>query len=174
MRGRPRKSTKLKIAEGDLGKAGEGRLRAKLLTEPTPRPGTPETPEALGEHGERFWSFVCEELDRENRLALCDQFSLEMAARNYQTMRDAAAKLTLQGITITSETTDGRVVTKKNPAFEIFNRTCALLKSFLEQHGLTEASRSRLHVEPKNKVDELEMALSGGDPALMKRNLLTQ
>lgn len=166
MRGRPPKPTRAHIADGDPSKRGLNRLRAKLLTEPAPALGTPATPPDLGPDGLAFWRGVCEELDRENRLALVDQFSLGMAARNFDLAARAYRQLLQQGMTIETE----RGI-RKNPAFELFNRSAALLRQYLEQHGLTESSRARLNVEASNKLPpdlELEMVLSGGDPAHMR------
>jgi P27 family predicted phage terminase small subunit len=161
--GRPRKSNAAKLAEGDLRKIGKRKLAELAEAEQAlATRGRPQLPPGvkLGKIGMKFWNDVLDELDRQNRLAVVDGFSIAMVAAAYDLAFTAHADINKRGQLIQVKSAKG-VIQKVNPSIIIFADQSRIVKQFLVEHGLTEASRSRLQKVDNRKTDDLEDLLSG-------------
>lgn len=162
--GRPRKSNAAKLAEGDRRKIGKRKLaelaeaEAQLVTKGRPKlpPGV-----TLGKVGTKFWNDVLDELDRQNRLAVVDGWSIATVAAAYDLAMEAYRDVRARGQLVKTKNAKGQEVQRVNPSLNIFADQSRIVKQFLVEHGLTEASRSRLQRVDQHKSDDLEDLLSG-------------
>lgn len=162
--GRPRKSAASKLAEGDRRKIGRRKLADQAAAEASlATPGRPQLPTGLklGKVGKAFWSEVLDELDRQGRLAKIDKFSLAAAAAAYEVYAGAYDSVRSRGRSIEIKSKQGTKVIA-NPDVITMQKMAGVVKQFLVEHGLTEASRTRLQKTDARAEDSLESLLNAG------------
>lgn len=153
--GRPRKSTALKILDGDQ------RCRVNR-NEPKPPKHAGECPAFLDEVGRAAWHRVAAGLDAMGLLTVADSEAIALYAATYSRWRAASDSLERDGTTITSTTETPtkhglatRTIAKTNPALAVANECQRQMIRLLAQFGMTPTSRSSLDVEVKAKDDRM-------------------
>jgi P27 family predicted phage terminase small subunit len=150
-RGRPRKPTKLKKAQGTLQKC------RTLPNEWTPPPGAPPEPADLDKVGRKEWRRVVEELTTAGVLTKIDASMLE----GYCSMFSQA--LTYRALAQAEPIIASFTGPKVNPAAEMARKSWALARQFAAEFGMTPAARSRVAAAGKDDDDEEDNAfLFGG------------
>lgn len=145
--------------------------------EPTPDIGAPEMPKGLRTAAKREWHIIVRELLQLGVLTVVDGKALAMYCDAYADWQEAQRDCVKHGLVLDSPVLDeenkpimvgGQALTvrKVNPAFTVKSAAQKTLKSFLIEFGLTPASRAKLKVPTKPKVDPMEAFLNGsGDVA---------
>jgi P27 family predicted phage terminase small subunit len=170
MAGRRPKPTVLKELAGNPGH------RPLNDSEPKPQLVAPEMPKGMARAARREWSRivpallqlgVLSNIDGKALAAYCDAYSMWEEARkdlhknglvqDTPVLDKESKPVFIDGGDYQGE--DGTrmvlMVRKKNPAFEIYNSSAKLMKSFLIEFGLTPASRSKLKIEKKADADPM-------------------
>jgi P27 family predicted phage terminase small subunit len=119
--------------------------------------GLPSVPPRvnLGPLGMHLWRQWTEELHRQNRLAFVDAASIAAAAGAYELAMEARAQVKKHGVTLSIKGDKGQSRFIPNPALIAMNDCLRLAKQFMTEHGLTEASRSRLQRVDLRQEDNL-------------------
>src|SRR5579871_538079 len=135
--GHNRKPSKLKAIEGNPGKRKSNRR------EPRPRPGLPERPclegEALAE-----WNRITPILEKMAVLTTADGAALAAYCKLHALKLKAESAVEKYGIVFAKVDEAGVSVLRKNPAVAIVESTSRLIRSFLQEFGLTPASRPKV------------------------------
>ena len=140
--------------------------------EPTPTVGVPEMPKGLRRAAQREWKLIVPELSQLGVLTVVDGKALAMYCDAYADWQEAQRDCVKHGLVLDSPVLDeenkpimigGQALTvrKVNPAFTVKSAAQKTLKSFLIEFGLTPASRTKLKIPAKPKVDPMEAFLNG-------------
>lgn len=136
--GQNRKPSKLKAVQGNPGKRKQNRR------EPRPRPGVPEKPRCLAKEAQAEWHRIIPILEKMGVLTTADGAALAAYCKLHALNLRAEAAIDKFGIVYAKVDDVGVSVLKKNPAVAIFESTARLIRSFLQEFGLTPASRSKV------------------------------
>jgi P27 family predicted phage terminase small subunit len=136
--GHNRKPTRLKKLQGNPGKRNTNRR------EPRPRPGAPQKPASLAKEAHAEWDRISPILEKMGVLTTADGAALEAYCKLHALNLKAEAAIEKYGIVLAKVDEVGVSVLKKNPAVSIFESTSRLIRSFLQEFGLTPASRSKV------------------------------
>jgi P27 family predicted phage terminase small subunit len=136
--GHNRKPSALKKIQGNPGK------RKANKHEPKPQPGTPEMPSDLAGEAKAEWIRVSPILDKMGVLTRADGAALKAYCKLHALNSRAEAAIEKYGIVVAKLDEVGVSTLKKNPAVSIFESTSRLIRSFLQEFGLTPASRSKV------------------------------
>lgn len=142
--------------------------------EPTPTVGVPEMPKGLRRAAQREWKRIVSELLQLGVLTVVDGKALAMYCDAYADWQEAQRDCVKHGLVLDSPVLDeenkpiivgGQALTvrKVNPAFTVKSAAQKTLKSFLIEFGLTPASRAKLKIPAKPKVDPMEAFLNSGN-----------
>jgi P27 family predicted phage terminase small subunit len=149
-RGPAPKPTKLKALAGNPGK------RKLNDAEPKPRAGAPACPAWLDAEAKAEWKRILPELQALKLLTKVDRAALAGYCQSYSRWRTAEQAIAKYGLTF--ETERGP---RKRPEVSISEKASALMKGFLQEFGLSPASRSRVHVPTDKPTDPLDAFLNG-------------
>src|SRR5580704_4257123 len=136
--GHNRKPSKLKALHGNPGK------RKSNPREPRPKPGMPEMPAGLALEAKAEFNRLAPILDKMGVLTKADGAALTAYCKLHALNLRAEAAIRKYGIVFAKVDDVGVSVLKKNPAVSIFESTSRLIRSFLQEFGLTPASRSKV------------------------------
>src|SRR5579872_4844061 len=141
--GHNRKPSKLKATLGNPGKRKPNRR------EPKPKSGVPEMPTGLRsccspQCAVAEWNRIVPILDKMGVLTVADGPALAAYCRLHALNVCAEAAVKKFGIVYAKVDDVGVSVLKKNPAVSIIESTSRLIRSFLQEFGLTPASRSKV------------------------------
>jgi P27 family predicted phage terminase small subunit len=136
--GHNRKPSKLKAVQGNPGK------RKLNKREPRPQPGVPDKPARLEKEAQAEWDRLSPILEKMGVLTRADGAALEVYCKLHALNLRAQAAIKKYGIVIAKLDEVGVSTLKKNPAVSIFESTTRLIRSFLQEFGLTPASRSKV------------------------------
>lgn len=121
--------------------------------EPKAKRGKPVCPKHLTGHARTEWKSVTQVLDELGVLYKTDRSSLEQYAKAYGAWRDCWEQITRIGYVVTSkDERTGQVTVKRNPFVLEAHQFAALCLKYLQEFGLTPASRSR--VEKADEPDD--------------------
>lgn len=134
--GHNRKPTKLKATQGNAGK------RKSNAREP--RPGVPEVPAELKGEALAEWKRIVPVLEKMAVLTTADGAALAAYCRLHALNLKAELAIAKYGIVIAKVDDAGVSTLKKNPAVAIVEATSRLIRSFLQEFGLTPAARSKV------------------------------
>jgi P27 family predicted phage terminase small subunit len=153
MAGRRPKPTALKALAGNPGK------RALNKTEPQPKPGIPSCPKHLDAEARREWKRISAELTTLGMISHMDRAALAAYCGAWSRWVHAESQIQKFGAVIKSPKSGFPI---QNPYCGLANTSVDQMRKFAVEFGLTPASRSRLHVEPKDKVaDPFEAFMAG-------------
>jgi P27 family predicted phage terminase small subunit len=164
MAGRRPKPTEIKRLQGNPGK--------RPLNKAEPRPPAASTAMPRGrlpKDGQRMWKAVAPLLSGLGVLTEADLPALEMLCLHYSVARAALEEMlkdgrieaeddegrryvVKEGIAVSTPTLDS---IKKHPAASVFRENSQAFKSYLQEFGLTPASRVRLKVDTGEKEKSL-------------------
>lgn len=144
--GRPRKPTALKILTGNPGR------RPLNQSEPQPDGTAPKCPSWLDAEGKRTWKRLAPELHRLGLLTCVDGEALACLCQAWSELKQATETLKAEGRYVTL-VTGGR---QSHPAVSQQRTAMRTIKDFCSLFGLDPSSRSRLHVQPPEELDELK------------------
>lgn len=134
--------TALKIATGNRGK--------RPLNDREPEPDqlfNKEPPEYLDEVAQKEWLRMLPILEKNGVLTELDYTAFETYCRNYSILREASEDLKINGLL-----TEGpNEIPYQNPNLKIVTEYSKLVRSFLQEFGMTPASRTRVRVEKEKK-----------------------
>jgi P27 family predicted phage terminase small subunit len=137
--------TKLKILNGNPGK--------QKLNDKEPQPqGDAVCPTNLCRAAKAEWRRITPELRRLGLLTSVDRTALVAYCENYARARDADRIINEQGLTFTTD--KGYIM--QRPEIAISRACWEMVLKFCVQFGLTPASRSRIHAEPRDKSNSKE------------------
>jgi P27 family predicted phage terminase small subunit len=136
--GHNRKPSKLKAVQGNAGKRKSNRR------EPKPARGVPEMPQQLKGEARLEWIRIAPILEKMEVLTRADGAALAAYCKLHALNRKAEAAIAKYGIVYAKVDEAGVSVLKKNPAVSIFESTSRLIRSFLQEFGLTPAARSKV------------------------------
>jgi len=136
--GHNRKPSKLKAIQGNPGK------RKTNKREPRPAPGTPQMPLGLAAEATAEFRRIAPILEKMGVLTKADGPALIAYCKLHALNVKAEAAIKKYGIVFAKVDEVGVSVLKKNPAVSIFESTSRLIRSFLQEFGLTPASRSKV------------------------------
>lgn len=149
MRGRKRKPTEIKKAEGNPGK--------RPLNESEPKPPNPtslDPPDWLNEIAKREWWALAPELERMGLLTLVDRAAMAMYCHHYSIVQMCRAQMG-EGMTVAQqllhETPNGHM--QASPYNSMLNQASMLMHKYQTEFGLTPASRARVSTDPEGKAD---------------------
>lgn len=142
-RGPPPKPTAVNELRGNPGK------RKKNKAEPKPQSGAPACPAWLDDEAQAEWQRIVPELEQLEVLTKVDRAALVNYCMAWSRLRQAQTVLVDEGLTF--ETDNGP---RKRPEVGIVEKAQSLLKSSLEQFGLSPASRSRISTKKEEAVSE--------------------
>lgn len=150
--GRNRKPTAVKKLQGNPGKR---RLNRK---EPKPGPGIPVMPEFLNAVAIREWQHIVPILDKMGVLTTADGEALAGFCTSYAQLVKAEAAIEKYGIVIASlHKETGTAVLRMNPAVRIKSDALRQMRAFMQEFGLTPASRSKVAaVEGRDLVPDVK------------------
>ena len=124
---------------------------------PTAPEGAPAKPTDLSPVAAEEWDKLVSELTDLGIISECDRAAIEMAARYAAHYYEADADVRKHGLLV--ETKTG---TKANPSIRARDDAARIRNSYLQQLGLTPASRSRVSMVPTSpERDELDELLDG-------------
>lgn len=140
MKGRKRKPTEQKIAEGNRGKR-------KLEPEKEPQYSTDNLvpTKKLSKHAQEEWNRLSPIITKSKVFTEADTAALTLHCETYATFVRATNELEQDGGLFTF--TKAGITT--HPAVRIQNNCAALILKFLAEFGLTPASRSKVIVNPE-------------------------
>ena len=136
--GHNRKPSALKKIQGNPGKRRSNRR------EPKPPAGVPEMPADLKGAARVEWIRIAPILDKMGVLTRADGSALAAYCKLHALHLRAEAAIAKYGIVFAKVDEVGVSTLKKNPAVSIFESTSRLIRSFLQEFGLTPASRSKV------------------------------
>jgi len=138
--GHNRKPTALKRLEGNPGK------RKLNDREPIADLGRPEMPPGLSRVARKEWNQIVPRLEQMGVLTVVDGKALAAYCSTYAQWMQAERNIAKYGlVTAIADPDDtGLVVLKTNPAVKIKGDSLRLMRAFLNDFGLTPASRARL------------------------------
>ena len=154
MRGRPPKPTHLKILEGNPGK------RPINISEPKPRPVTPNCPSWLTNEAKREWKRLVPELETLGLLTIVDRGALAACCQAYGRMVEAEQFLQRAAKTGFMFKTESGYL-QQLPQVSIAQKYAQQYRGFLALFGLSPSDRARLTVDGQREADEMEELLSG-------------
>ena len=165
MVGRKPKTTSQQISAGDPRKIGKRKLQERLEAEPKATRGLAGCPKHVKGRARLAWKFWAEELEAMEIDRRPDSMMLEGTCVMYARAVEADIAIQRDGITVQDSTINkaGEVVvlnSKPHPAIAISNTAWTQLRSFCSEFGLSPVSRTRLSLNPAEKVDDLAMLLS--------------
>ncbi len=103
----------------------------------------PEPPPHLSGEAAATWDDILIECEKQGiRITQADAWALEALVTAYVRMRQAAATMTAEGMTIKGQRSEA----VKHPANSVFNSAFQQLRQMLTEFGLTPASRLKLPV----------------------------
>jgi P27 family predicted phage terminase small subunit len=136
--GHNRKPSKLKAVQGNPGKRKPNRR------EPRPRAGMPEMPTDLKGVARQEWNRLTPVLEKMGVLTTADGPALAAYCKLHALALQASAAVEKYGIVIAKVDEVGVSTLKKNPAVSIFNECSRLIRAFMQEFGLTPASRTKV------------------------------
>lgn len=145
MRGRPRKPTVIKLYEGNRGH------RPLPKNEPMPDIGVPACPKDLSAAAKEEWERITPLLLKVGVLSVLDTATLGLYCQAYARWQEAERKIQ----EAKDESGDGLVIKApsgypiQNPYLAIANRAMEDCHKYLQQLGLSPASRSRIVAQKK-------------------------
>jgi len=140
-----RKPTALKKIEGTFRKD-------RAHNEPKPaQPDNLEPPVELDAHGRSFWDYHARRLQKLGLLTECDTHALALGCEWWSIHQRAIEKLH-DNLTHSTEA-NGEC---SKPEVAIAKQAFLNLRTIMIEFGLDPQSRSKLHVEPPEKPDEIQ------------------
>jgi|SRR5579863_5363556 len=136
--GHNRKPSKVKKVQGNAGK------RKANTREPKPRPGVPALPIGVTGEARREWDRIVPILEKMAVLTTADGPALAAYCKLHELKLKAEAAVAKYGIVIAKVDEAGVSVLRKNPAVSIIESSSRLIRSFLQEFGLTPASRTKV------------------------------
>ena len=140
MPGPPPTPTRLKLLAGNPGK------RPLNENEPQPLLSVPECPEHLGDDARSEWLRIVPELESLGLLSQIDRAALAAYCTAYGRWTEAERELQANGLVFI--TPNGHQ--QASPYLSVANKALAQLRQFIQEFGLSPASRSRVHAQPKD------------------------
>lgn len=137
--------TALKQLKGNPGKKKLNKL------EPKPKTGEPPVPRYLSKPAKREWKRLAKMLLKLGVLTVADGDALAALCEALVLWQQAKEEVRENGITIkTTAATNGKEfqVTKRNPALAVMETQAKLVKSYLQEFGMTPSSRTRVSTNP--------------------------
>ena len=153
MKGRKRKPTALKIADGDFIKDPQRRNH----NEPEVPEGIPDCPTYLTRLAKNEWKRVCNELKTLGVLTKIERGSIEQYCVAYGEWRECLKDLEKNGRFMYGPT--GAYC--ENPSGRAMRGHAATCLKFLVEFGMTPCSRSRLHVKKTTEDNSVEKRFFG-------------
>lgn len=144
MAGRPKKPTNLKLLKGTL------RTDRINKDEPKPKINIPKAPTHLNKEAKKEWKEMAQQLFNLGLLTNIDKAALAGYCQLYGRWVQAEKKLGAGELVI--ETKSGNLI--QNPYLGIANRAYEIMFRSLTDFGMTPASRARVSVASKKKVDD--------------------
>jgi P27 family predicted phage terminase small subunit len=144
-----------------LGNPGH---RKKNKREPKPKSARPGMPSWLSKDAKTEWKRIVPELAKVGLLTLVDRTALASYCQAHAELQIATRLLDKEGRIVEEDVygKDGEVkgtVTKAHPAVKLQRDAFTRVKQFINEFGLTPASRSRLQVTPEEKTDAADPTL---------------
>jgi P27 family predicted phage terminase small subunit len=136
--GRIPMTSKVKAVRGNPGKRKPNRR------EPRPRAGMPDMPADLKGAARQEWNRLTPVLEKMGVLTTADGAALAAYCKLHALALQADAAIRKYGIVIAKVDEVGVSTLKKNPAVSIFNECNRLIRSFLQEFGLTPAARTKV------------------------------
>ena len=141
----PRKPTATKIAEGNPGKQ-------KLPpSEPKPKVEIPSCPSYLDSDAKKEWNRISKILKKYKLITQADRTALAIYCQEYSAFIRATVELSKEELVIPTVT--GGI--QKNPLAVLRNQSANTLVKYLNEFGLTPASRSKVAMLENEKEDDL-------------------
>lgn len=161
--GRNAKPTAIKLLQGNPGK------RPINTEEPKPQEGEPEKPKGMPHAASREWDFIVPQLRLLGVLTIIDGKALMQYCDAYAHVEMARKEIKKHGLLIEEAIISGEgffvgTKYKANPAVNIYATFSKIMNSYLQQFGLTPASRSKLKIEKPKPADEMENFMRGNAP----------
>lgn len=146
-RGPAPKPTKLEKLQGNPGK------RKRNAREPKPKQKAPVCPSWLDTEAKAEWKRIVPELESLGLLTTVDRAALAAYCQSFSRWRAAEEGIQKHGLTF--DTLNGP---RKNPEVAISEKALALMKAYLQEFGLSPASRTRVNgggdEKPKDPLDD--------------------
>lgn len=150
-RGPPPKPTNLRVLQGNPGK------RPISPREPKPRKTAPRCPEWLSDEAKKVWRRTVPELKALGVLTTIDGDALAGYCATYAQWKEATVFIDKHGMAYPLRDGEGRVKCMQQfPQVAVARGALFLLKAFMQEFGLTPASRSRIQVPWTPDEDEEE------------------
>lgn len=149
MPGPPPKPTTLKLVGGNAGK------RAINHNEPKPKAERPKVPAYLSPKAKTAFKNVSTLLEDMGVLTIADGMALEMMCSAYAEWRDLRKIIDKEGVTYWTTGSSGDEVIKARPEVAMASDAWKRVKSMAAEFGLTAASRTKISVAEKEKIDPL-------------------
>ena len=138
------KPTALKLLEGNPGK------RPMNPNEPKPMAGVPSCPSHLDRLAKAEWRRIVPELQQLGLLTRVDRAALAAYCACWSRWVTAEREISKHGLTVV--TPNGYPV--QSPHVNISNKALAQLKAFVQEFGLSPASRTRVSAVPQVDADD--------------------
>lgn len=143
LRGKAPQPTALRVVRGNPGK------RALNKKEPKPGPFCAEPPPHLDEDARAEWARLVPMLEGMKVLTAADAMALGNLCMAYSTMTNAWRQLATAGLLYRTKT--GHVT--NSPLLTIINAQMATVTKYLQEFGMTPASRSRVQTAESGYSD---------------------
>jgi P27 family predicted phage terminase small subunit len=140
MAGRRPKPTALKVITGNPGK------RALNPDEPMPEPCKVNMPNGLSDDAKKMWRDIVPHLEVLRVLTALDRPALVRMCECYAEIQAAQEEIRNGGLIVETVTTDGKVLSRANPAVAMLSDADRRFKAYLVEFGLTPAARSKVKV----------------------------
>lgn len=138
------KPTSLKLLAGNPGK------RPLNAAEPKPDPAIPDCPDHLTPEARAEWDRIVPELEALGLLTRIDRAALAAYCTAYGRWVEAERMVKEHGLTV--ETPNGYPV--KSPWLSTADKALDQLRKFIQEFGLSPASRSKVAATPKSTNDD--------------------
>ena len=162
----PRRPKPLEVKEG------QGTLRRCRVAKTAPArvPGALTAPADFTGHALTCWEEMTQLLSMRGQLTLDSRPSLERLCRTYEECRELEAVIAKQGRFQIVKTQSGSRMRRAHPALALLADADRRYKGWLMEFGLTDASRSKVQVDPVNapgakRSDERKPAAPPANPA---------
>jgi P27 family predicted phage terminase small subunit len=119
-------------------------------TTPTPQQGIPKCPSHLDKVARTEWRRISRELQQLGLLTLVDRAALAGYCQSWSRWVKAEKTIAAEGMTFVTST--GYIA--QHPAVGISNTALKMMQSFLQEFGMTPASRARATSSPKEDGDD--------------------
>lgn len=146
----PAKPTELKKIENNPGK------RPINHDEPEPTLGMPPMPDGLSPNAKRAWTRIGKLVEDMGVMTHADSLALERLAGIYSEMISYQKLIESRGEIIETGRDNGDMVVKANPAVAMLADADRRFRNYLNDFGLTPASRSKVKIQKGKKKDPLD------------------